>query len=115
MSAIVLPSEENTVAADFGLKAMKKTKNAIPSQVRTFLTMGGFLLHAGTVNAAPVLTVSVPSLPVNRVCPKPRYRYPGSGLRVQAVPCRYGDGAPYTSSGGTPSDRSCRTTCSARK
>src|SRR3954447_9565790 len=41
MSAMVPPSELNTVAAEVGLKAMKKIKNAIPSQVRTFLIMAG--------------------------------------------------------------------------
>ncbi|MBU2663015.1 hypothetical protein KOI35_05790 [Actinoplanes bogorensis] len=72
MSAIVPPSEENTDAAEFGLKAMKKIKNAIPSQVRTFLIMAGLLLWVRvTVSAAAVLTVSASSLGVNNVAEKP--------------------------------------------
>jgi hypothetical protein len=65
MSPIVLPSDENTWAAEFGLKAMKKIRKAMPSQVRTFLIMAGLLLRAGDGHPAAVLTVSASLLCVN--------------------------------------------------
>src|SRR3954466_8145126 len=72
MSAIVPPSDSKTDAAEFGLKAMKKIKNAIPSQVRTFLIMAGLLLWVRvTVSAAAILMVSASSLGVNNVAEKP--------------------------------------------
>src|ERR1700754_913582 len=72
MSAIVPPSDSKTEAAELGLKAIKKIKNAIPSQVRTFLIMAGLLLWVRvTVSAAAVLTVSASSLGVNNVPEKP--------------------------------------------
>jgi hypothetical protein len=47
ISPIVLPRDEKTAAAELGLKAMKKIKNAMPSQVRTFLILAGLLLRCG--------------------------------------------------------------------
>src|ERR1700712_3234754 len=85
---MVPPREENTSAAELGLKAMKKIKNAIPSQVRTFLIMAGLLLWVrGDGQHRWVLTVSASSLRVNNVAekpiPSPQVRTPGSGSAMQ--------------------------------
>src|SRR4051794_10438940 len=49
---------------------MKKIRNAMPSQVRTFLTMVAFSSGCGCRSAAAPLTVSAPSLGVNNVAEK---------------------------------------------
>jgi hypothetical protein len=51
MSMIPEPIDLNTSAADAGRKATKKMRNATPPQVRTFLTIPGFLLFGRAARA----------------------------------------------------------------